>query len=76
MLIGVFLLIFPLISAYGHISKGHLSHCSIVVKIWKQLGGYTPLDPETLGDRDCCDKSKSLIPGILCSEMAFVVEIV
>lgn len=51
------------------------SHCSIVVEIWKELGGYTLLDPETVGSSECCHYKQSLIPGILCSQMNFVVEI-
>ena len=52
------------------------SHCSVVVEIWKELGGYTPLEPQTVGADQCCHYKQSKIPGIICSMMNFVVEIV
>lgn len=52
------------------------SHCSILVQVWKQMGGYSPLDPDTVKDNECCSYHHSSIPGIVCSQMNFVVEIV
>jgi hypothetical protein len=52
------------------------SHCSVVVEIWKEMGGYSPLDPETVEDHECCTYKHSLIPGIVCTQMNFIEEIV